>query len=161
MSSTLVFPVVLPVKSVSRRCDHGCGHVLELECQVLQRCCFGVKVRQLRECSRPDERSALSGCRGFRFHPQFCLCCVQVPVVRQVCQLSCGCLLCFQNRLTLMLRLLLSRQLLLEIRHDLFHGRVNPSSSPVLEFENPQYQKVTTSAHVYQSAATKVRTTTG
>ena len=92
--STLVFPVVLPVKSVSRRCDHGCGHVLD----------------QLRECSRPDERSALSGCRGFRFHPQFCLCCVQVPVVRQVCQLSlqripslsCGCLLCFQNRLKLM-----------------------------------------------------------
>ena len=48
-----------PFKSVSRRCGHRCGHVLKLERPVLPRCCLGVKVRQLRKCSRLNERSAL------------------------------------------------------------------------------------------------------
>ena len=63
------FLLCCSVKRVSAGCDHGCRHVLELECPVLPRCCLGNKDRQLRKCSRFGERSALSWCRWSRFPP--------------------------------------------------------------------------------------------
>ena len=71
-----------------------------LDAQSFHEAALESKIRQLRECSRLDEGS-VSSCHGFRFHPQFCLCRVQVPAVRQICQLSlqrilsliCACLL--------------------------------------------------------------------
>ena len=143
------FVLSCPVKSFSRRRDNCCGHVFELERPVLPRCCLGVKARQLRECSRLDERSVSSGCLGFIVRSYLRLCRAPVPAVQYVCQLSlqrilplsCSCLLCFHNRLQLLQRLLLSSQLPLEIRHNLLRSRVNPSQTPQPEFQYPQYQK--------------------
>ena len=103
------------------------------------------------------------------FQPPFFLCCVQVPEARQVCQLSlqrilspsCACLLCFQNRLQLLWRLLLSRQLLLEIRHNPLQIvstrlKVRSLNSSIHNTRGRHHH-----AHVYQRAATKVVTTTG
>ena len=113
--------------------------------------CVGVKDCQLRKCSRIDEWSALCGCRGFRFHTQFCLCCVQIPEVWQVCtlslqrtlSLSCACLPRFKNRLQLLWRLLLGHQLLLEIRHNPFLGSVNQFRSTRRRHYQKKWKKKT------------------
>ena len=69
--------------------------------------------------------------------------------VCQVCQLNlqraqslrCACLLGNHDRLQLLWRLLLSRHLLLEIRHHSFHGLVNPSRSSYPVIQYPEHQK--------------------
>ena len=53
-------------------------------------------------------------------------------------------MLIFQHHRQLLCRLLLRAQLLLEIRHNLLHGLVNPSRCSQPEFQYPQYTKTST-----------------
>ena len=79
-----------PVKSISRRWDHSCCHVLKLESPILPRSRFGVKVHQLGECSRLDECSVSSGCPVLRldFRSHLNICSIPVPAFQHVRQLS-------------------------------------------------------------------------
>ena len=79
-----------PAKRISRRWDHGCCHVLELESPILSRRRFGVKVHQLGECSRLDECSVSSGCPLLRldFRPHLNICSIPLPAFQHVRQLS-------------------------------------------------------------------------
>ena len=77
-------------RAISRRWDHGCCHVLELESPILPRRRFGAKVRQVGECSRLDKCSVSSGCPVVRldFRPGHNICSIPVPAFQHVRQLS-------------------------------------------------------------------------
>ena len=155
-----------PVKSLSRRRDHGCCHVLELESPILARSCFGVKVRQLQECSRLER--SVSRCHGFSVRSCLRLC--RVSGLRgptSLTELATHSL--SELRLPAVCPQLSAIVAALAVEPPtaaVDSSQLAPwSCQPVSKYvaripASTIPEDVTTSAHVYQRAPTKERTTT-